>query len=133
MLSLLLTRWQYIVIALLIAVLSAGYVYTKSLKKDITDLQTEITKTKTLLEVSQQNVKELDQVIQKQNGAIDDLSKNAEIAAAKSQAEMAKAKQRVDQAIAYATRILRIQPDPTISLCDNARNLIIEELRRVRN
>lgn len=121
------------VIAIIVGlILAGGAVYINILKSSNRALVAEKAELKTLLDVSQANVIELQGNIKTQNDAIGVLKKNGDERLAKHAKEVKKAE---DAAAAYKKRaeeLLTRKPPQNISRCDAANALINEEIRNAK-
>ena len=128
----LLKNKSLVVIGIVLAMFAGSGVYIKILKSEKATLTAEKATLATELQVSQTSVKDLQQSIIKQNESIDKLKADADIRAAKNDAEVKKAKVLADNYKKQAEDLLNRKPPQGMPKCDAASALILEELKNAR-
>jgi len=125
----LLNHKSLIIIAIMALALTGTGIQIKFLKNEKAELVAEKEQLKTLLAVSQANVKQLQSDIQSQNEKVEKFKKDADERQAANQVLVKKA---ADQAAIFKKKsddILKRQPAPNMSSCDAANALINEEIQ----
>ncbi len=121
-----------VMLAILGMIIAGQTVYISMLRSDKVALTAEKAQLKTLLDVSQANVIELQGNIKTQNDAIDVLKKNGDARVAKHAEEVKKANDVANTYKKRAEELLKRKPPQGIPRCDAANALINEEIRNAK-
>jgi len=131
-LSIILRNKNFIIGLIIASVIGIGAAYISSLKKSLTVAQAEKITLETQLQVSQSSVKQLQLSLDEQNAAIDKLKLDSDARIKFGQKELNKAKVESELYRRRAEDIMKVKPDPTLSICDAANALINSEISNAK-